>query len=431
MVDLTNNLWAITVGGTLIATVAGGYLLNSFSKRKEDREIEAHLKSRLNYAYELRDSGSLPEALGICEGLLTEVSEVKHPALYGEVKFLAGNLRSEIRHNANPAAASFSPVHPDEPSFSRQTNRSSTSVSSSTSSSNFPFSAGVGQQQLPPLARLKEDLKGVVASLKNTVKERRRYRRWRRKHQGKKSFLYAASVCIWLALSSVIGQFHNTSMTEQFRNPPITEAIIFYAWIISMMAIKYLYHPADQEEELPLGEQTSITGGVKETAPVLLQQNHPMLIQINDLLSSLELELKQVPKDLASPFKGIQSDLQVLREKANKLNDVWKNVRRLLSQMVPIQEGETQSPLPPSVQEQEAKTKKNLEDLKSHIQAQMAETLAMLRALIAQVIQLKASPRLTEPDSFSRIRDNLSQRLIQLEAVEDTFHPFQTGQEQS
>ncbi len=200
---------------------------------------------------------------------------------------------------------------------------------------------------------------------------------------------------------------------------------------MSVTAITFLYHPADQEEELPLGEQTSITGGVKETAPVLQQQNHPMLIQINDLLSSLELELKQVPKDLASPFKGIQSDLQVLREKANKLNDVWKNVTRLLSQMVPIQEGETQNSLPPSVQEQEAKTKKNLEDLKSHIQAQMAETLAMLRALIAQVIQLKASPRLTEPDSFSQIRDNLSQRLIQLEAVEDTFHPFQTGQEKS
>ncbi len=422
MVDLTNNLWAVTVGGTLIATVAGGYLLNSFSKRKEDREIEAHLKSRLNYAYELRDSGCLSDSLGICEGLLTEVSEVKHPALYGEVKFLAGNLRSEIHQAANSAAAPLSTVHPDVPSFSRQTNRSSTSISSSTSSSNFSFSAGVGQQQLPPLARLKEDLKGVVASLKNTVKERRQYRRWKRRHRGKKSFLYAASVFIWLALSSAAGQFHGASLTEP---------ILFWSWVMSVTAITFLYHPADQEEELPLGEQTSITGGVKETAPVLQQQNHPMLIQINDLLSSLELELKQVPKDLASPFKGIQSDLQVLREKANKLNDVWKNVTRLLSQMVPIQEGETQNSLPPSVQEQEAKTKKNLEDLKSHIQAQMAETLAMLRALIAQVIQLKASPRLTEPDSFSQIRDNLSQRLIQLEAVEDTFHPFQTGQEKS
>ncbi len=404
MIDLTNNLWAVTVGGTLIATVAGGYLLNSFSKRKEDRELEAHLRSRLNYAHELRNSGSQHEALGVCEDLLTEVSEVKHPALYDQVKLLAGNLRTEIRQAGSQAVQNSSVSPADQTGVFSQTAALPASVPPASISQNSS-STSASNQQLPSLARLKEDLEGMIPSVRVNLGLRKN----RRKR--KKTPLELAIIGVFVLL------------LEAFNGVGVRDVLITSLVFIFIIALQIVKNKSRAEGE---SEEDFDAAKVPAALPGLSPESHPMLLQINDLLNSLEQELKQVPKDLASSFKGIQNDLQTLREKANKLNEVWKNVAKLLSQMIPLQEGEIQTSLPASVLEQETKTKKNLEDLKSHIQAQMAETLAMLRALIAQVIQLKASPRLTEPDSFSQIRDNLSQRLNQLEAVEDTFHPFES-----
>jgi len=47
-------------------------------------------------------------------------------------------------------------------------------------------------------------------------------------------------------------------------------------------------------------------------------------------------------------------------------------------------------------------------------------------------MQVKTTPRLTAPnDNFLQIRENLKHRVLQLESMEETFHPFQSWEEKN
>ncbi len=117
--NFMNNLWVITMGSTLIASVAAGYLLNSWSRSKEEKEKEAHFNSRLQYAHELHESGASSEALRICMDLLKELSEPKYPVLWNETKTLISKIHLKApSQQQSPSGMTQSPGAPQSVSNS-------------------------------------------------------------------------------------------------------------------------------------------------------------------------------------------------------------------------------------------------------------------------------------------------------------------------
>lgn len=241
-------------------------------------------------------------------------------------------------------------------------------------------------EALEPLGRLKRVLK----------REEKPGKKKRRRKPGKIAALGITAVFVQTMISATHGGASDTVGLWSF---------FICALVVLLLERKYHDQVEEQEE--------------KEKPPLAsAEPDHPLFGQMLGLFASLERELKDIPADLSKQFKGIGRDLEPLKQKGEKLNAVWKSTDKLLAG-APAYAGGSDA-----VREREEKTKKNLEALNANIESGMAETVSMLRALLAQVMQLKAAPRLTDPDSFAQIRDNIRQRLNGLEAVEETIRPL-------
>jgi hypothetical protein len=136
--------------------------------------------------------------------------------------------------------------------------------------------------------------------------------------------------------------------------------------------------------------------------------NNALYSQIPAVLSSLSEELKFSPKDLTQFFDEIKKDLKNFRSKYEDLKKNWMKAAKLFNQVFRFNS---------------ANSKKNLQEVKARIEAEMAELLGMLQMLLTEVMEVKVIPRLTDPDRFSKIRDSLRKHITKLEILKEISQP--------